>query len=120
MKIAVPTMGEKGDGEDVAEHFGRCPTYTILDENGNVIEIIRNASSHMGGTGLPPELLQQNGVNVLLCKGIGPRAIQLCKELQIDTYVVNSSTTVKDIYDQWKSNTLPKASLDDVCEEHRS
>ena len=119
MKIAIPTMGEKGLEESVAEHFGRCPTYTILDEEGNIIEIIPNKSSHMGGTGLPPELLHQNGVNVLLCQGIGPRAIQLCKELQIDTYV-DSSTTVKNIYDKWKSNTLSKASLDDVCEEHRS
>ena len=33
MKIAVPTMGEKGLEESIADHFGRCPTYTILDEN---------------------------------------------------------------------------------------
>jgi len=118
MKIAIPTMGEKGHEESVAEHFGRCPTYTILDKDGKIIEIINNTSSHMGGTGLPPELLHQNDINVLLCRGIGPRAIQLCQELQIDTYV-DTGTTVKDIYNNWKSDALSKASLDDSCEEHR-
>ena len=119
MKIAIPTMGEKGYEEFVAEHFGRCPTYTILDEKGNIIEIILNTSSHMGGTGLPPELLQQNGINVLLCRGIGPRAIELCQEFKIDTFV-DSSTIVKDIFNNWKNSSLSQATLDDVCEEHRS
>jgi len=118
MKIAIPTMGDKGLEETVAGHFGRCPTYTMLDENGDIIEIIKNISSHMGGTGLPPELLQQNGVNILLCRGIGPSAIDLCTRLNIDTYV-DSNTTVKTLYNNWKSNALSKASLDDSCEEHR-
>ena len=118
MKIAIPTMGDKGLEEGVAEHFGRCPFYTILDETGNLISIIHNKSTHMGGTGLPPELLKQNAIDVLLCKGIGPRALQFCQELKITTYV-DSGKTVKQIFHNWKSNTLSKASLDDVCEEHR-
>lgn len=118
MKIAIPTMGEKGLEEFVAQHFGRCPTYTILDKEGNILEIIANTSSHMGGIGQPPELLHKNNINVLLCQGIGPRAIQLCKQLNIDVYV-DSAATVKDIYNNWKNKRLSKAGLDDVCEEHR-
>ena len=112
-------MGQKGYEESVAKHFGRCQTYTILDENGSVIEFINNTSVHMGGKGLPPELLQENDVNVLLCRGIGPKALQLCKELHIDTYV-DSGNTVEDIYRNWCSNLLSKATLNDVCKEHRS
>jgi predicted Fe-Mo cluster-binding NifX family protein len=119
MKIAVPTMGEKKLEEIVAEHFGRCPTYTILDETGNVIEIIQNTSSHMGGTKLPPELLQQNGINILLCQNIGPRAIEMCKEFQIDVYV-DLSPTVKEIFNKWKNKKIKKATIDDCCEEHHS
>ena len=42
MKIAIPTDGNKGLNETVAEHFGRCKTYTFLDEIGKVIEVLGN------------------------------------------------------------------------------
>ena len=119
MKIAIPTLGEKGLDEIVSQHFGRCETYTILDEKGLLIKIIENISSHNGGQGLPPELLQKNGINVLLCKGIGPMAIDLCKELNITVYV-NSGKTVKEIFENWKRDSPLPASVDDSCEEHRS
>ena len=119
MKIAIPTLGEKGLEETVSEHFGRCPTYTIMDNEGNIVTIINNTSSHNGGKDLPPELLQQNGINVLLCKGIGPRAIEMCNSFGIEVYV-DSSSIVKEIYTKWKNNQLHKASLDDGCGEHHS
>ena len=87
MKIVVPTDAKKGLDDKIAEHFGRCLTYTFLDEKGKVIEIIDNVSEHTGGAGLPPELMKKHGANVLLCKDIGPRAIGLCKELGVDVYV---------------------------------
>ena len=119
MKIAIPTMGDQGFNESVAKHFGRCPTYTLLDNEGNILEILPNTSSHMGGTDLPPKLLSKNGVDVLLCHGIGPKAIELCKEYHIDTYV-DDSQTVKQLFDKWKNKTLSKASHENACEEHRS
>ena len=118
MKIAIPTDGTKGLNENVAEHFGRCLSYTVLDENGNLIEIIENTSSHMGGEGLPPDLLKKNNIDVLLCRGIGPKAIELCNQFSIKTYVDNSKT-VKEIFNNWKKNELSKATLDDSCKEHR-
>ena len=119
MKIAVPTLGNRGLKERVAEHFGRCPIYTIIDNEEKQITVINNTSSHNGGKGLPPELLRQNDINVLLCKKIGPKAIEMCKYFNIEVYV-DSSDTVEKMYDKWKNNQLHKASIDDVCEEHRS
>jgi len=63
-----------------------------LNENGKVVEIIDNISEHMGGSGLPPELMKKHGANVLLCKGLGPRALNLCKQLEIDVYVCQAKT----------------------------
>ena len=118
-KIAIPSMGKKGLQEIVAEHFGRCPTYTILDEKGTLLEILHNSSSHMGGQGLPPELLKKNTVNVLLCQGIGPKALQLCQDLKIEVYV-DYSSTVKELFDKWKNQKLSKADSNDSCKEHLS
>ena len=118
MKIIIPTNNEKGLKDSVAEHFGRCKTYTFLDENGKVIEIIKNTSEHMGGSTLPPELMKKHGANVLLCRGLGPSALSLCKQFEIKVFVypVNS---VKEIFDLWKNNKIKEADFNDVCEEHR-
>ncbi len=117
MKIVVPTDDKKGLDNAVAEHFGRCRTYTFLDEDGNVIETIDNTSEHMGGTGLPPELMKKHGATVLLCRGLGPRAIELCRDLEIDVYVCHADT-VKELFDIWKSGKVKKAGSDNACEAH--
>lgn len=118
MKIVVPTNSKKGLDDEIAEHFGRCLTYTFLNEKGEVIEIIDNTSEHMGGTGLPPELMKKHRANVLLCRGLGPRAINLCKELGIDVYVYRADT-VREIFDLWQNNKLKKAGAEDACEQHK-
>jgi len=118
MKIVIPTNDRKGLNDKIAEHFGRCLTYTFLNEKGEVIEIIDNTSEHMGGVGLPPELMKKHGADVLLCKGLGPRAINLCQELGIDVYVYQAET-VKDIFKLWQNKKLKKASAEDACEQHR-
>lgn len=118
IKIVIPTNGKKGLSDKIAEHFGRCLTYTFLNENGKVVDIIDNASGHAGGAGLPPELIKKYKANVLLCKDVGPRAIKLCQELGIDVYVYQTET-VKDIFELWKNKKLKKAGMEDACEDHK-
>jgi predicted Fe-Mo cluster-binding NifX family protein len=118
MKIVIPTDGKIGLDDRVAEHFGRCNTYTFLDENGKVLEVVDNTSEHMGGRGLPPELMKKHGADILLCKGLGPRALNLCGELGIEVYVCQAET-VKEIFEMWKNNKIKKADVLDVCEQHK-
>jgi predicted Fe-Mo cluster-binding NifX family protein len=118
MKIVIPTDGYKGLDEKVAEHFGRSQTYTFLNNKGEVIEAIKNTSEHMGGTGLPPELMKKHGANVLLCRGLGSRALDLCGELGIRVHVCQAET-VRDIFEFWKNNKVKIADKEDVCEEHK-
>ena len=118
MKIVIPTNNKKGLNDKVADHFGRCLTYTFLNEKGEVVEIIDNTSEHMGGKGLPPELMKRHRANILLCKNLGPRALILCGELGIDVYI-SQSETVKDIFEIWKNGKIKKAGTEDVCEQHK-
>jgi len=117
-KIVIPTNGKKGLDDRVADHFGRCDTYTFLDGKGGIIEIIDNTSEHKGGQGLPPELMKKNGADILLCHDLGPRALDLCTELGIEIYC-SPAETVKEIFEMWRSNKLEKATDEDVCEEHK-
>jgi predicted Fe-Mo cluster-binding NifX family protein len=119
MKIVIPTNNKKGLNNKIAEHFGRCKTYTFLNEKGEVIEIMDNTSEHMGGVSLPPELMKKHGADILLCKDLGPRALNLCQELGIKVYTCQAET-VKEIFEMWKNNKVKRAGPEDVCEQHKS
>ena len=67
---------------------------------------------------MPPEIIKKYGADVLLCKGLGPRALDLCKEIGIDVYVCGAKT-VKEIFELWKGKKIEKACENDICEDHR-
>jgi len=114
MIIVIPTDGRKGLEETVAQHFGRCRTYTFIDESGKIIEIIDNTSEHGGGAGLPPELMKKHDADILLCKDLGMRALKLCSDLKIDVYV-SDAETVNEIFNKWKNKEIKKATEQSVC-----
>ena len=117
MKIGIPTMGENGLDDVVGEHFGRVPTYTIVDMDTNDIKVIENTSDHMGGQGHPPEILKKEGVTILLCRGLGRRAISMFEDFGIDVFI-GASGTVRDAIDAFKNDRLQKASMDNSCDLH--
>ncbi len=87
MRVAFPTLSNKGLDDEIAEHFGRTPTYTIVDLDTNEVKIIENTSEHMGGEGYPPELLAREGVDVLICGGIGRKALNMFQGYKIKVYI---------------------------------
>ena len=117
LKIAVPTDGERGMDESVGEHFGRVTHYTIYDTESKEFKAILNTSHHMGGEGYPPELLADNRVNILLCAGLGWRAIDMFKENGIKVYV-GAHGTVRDALLQWEKEELQEASEGSACSRH--
>jgi len=117
MKICIPTMGERGLNEQVGEHFGRVPTYTIFDTESNDVKVIQNTSIHMGGTGYAPELISKAGAQVMICGGLGRRAIGLFEEMGIMVYV-GAQGTVRDAVQMWKDGLLAPATDENACRQH--
>lgn len=100
MKIAIST-----DGDQVSPHFGRCPSFTIIEiENGEVVkkEIIENPGHHPG---FIPEFLHKIGVNCIVCGGMGPRAQQICSQIGI-TSIVGITGKIQDVIEEIKKGTL--------------
>jgi predicted Fe-Mo cluster-binding NifX family protein len=117
MKICIPTNGNNGLDEYIGEHFGRVQTYTIIDLETSEIKVVPNTSHHMGGQGYPPELMKKEGVNILVCRGLGRRAIGMFEEFGIDVYI-GATGKVKDAIDAFKQGELRKAGIDDACGRH--
>jgi predicted Fe-Mo cluster-binding NifX family protein len=76
MKIAVPSVDERGLDSEVSSHFGRTPFYTIVStESGEIkeVEVIKNPfTEHSPGD--VPNFLRQKEVDVILAYGMGRRA----------------------------------------------
>ena len=117
MKIGIPTMGENGLDNPVGEHFGRVPTYTIVDLETDEVKVISNTSNHMGGQENPPEILARHGVNIMICMGLGRRAISMFEGLGIEVYI-GATGTVKDAVDAYKQGRLQRAGMNNACAQH--
>jgi predicted Fe-Mo cluster-binding NifX family protein len=107
IKIVIPTEDMNGLESKVSEHFGKCNTYTFVDESGNVTMILNNISEHMGGMVLSPELMKKNGADILLCRGLGPRASEMCREFEIDVYVCQVETA-GEMFWLWKNKHIKR------------
>ncbi|MBC7081319.1 MAG: NifB/NifX family molybdenum-iron cluster-binding protein [Thermoplasmatales archaeon] len=118
MKIAFPTLGNKGIDEQIGEHFGRVPTYTIFDLESDKIKIIQNISHHMGGMLSPPEILLAEKVKAIICKGLGRKAIEIFERSGIEVYSAGEATTVRDAIYAFKKGLLKKISGSEACDRH--
>ena len=117
MKVCIPTMGDKGIDEQIGTHFGRVPTYTIVDTETGDVQVINNTTTHMGGVGYAPDLINDAGADVMLCDGLGRKAIQMFQEKGIMVYV-GATGTVSDAIDMWKAGQLQAATSETACQQH--
>jgi predicted Fe-Mo cluster-binding NifX family protein len=100
MRVAIST-----DGDYVSEHFGRCPNFTILDlEKGKVIE--RKSIDNPGHSpGFIPQFMNERGVKLIICGGMGARASGMFEELGIET-IAGVSGKINDVISKLEKGTL--------------
>jgi len=113
MKIAIPTDGNELE-DLVASHFGRAKNFLIYDTDNNKTNIIPNTSQHMGGQGVPPELLIQNNVNIVVCNSLGPKAVTNLKAAGIEIYC-GATNSIKQAIKDFSNNKLTQASKTNIC-----
>jgi predicted Fe-Mo cluster-binding NifX family protein len=100
MRVAIST-----DGEFVSAHFGRCPTFTLVDiEKGKVIKRteVKNPGHQPGAI---PQFLHQKGVNCIVAGGMGQRAVMFFEEYSIQS-IVGVSGKVDDVVKQLQKGAL--------------
>ncbi len=107
MKIAIPSVDDKGLDSQVSGHFGRAPFYTIVSvEGGRIgeVSVLRNPFvEHEPGQ--IPRLLKEQGVDVIIAYGMGWRAREFFNSLRIEV-VVGADGRVKDVVESFISGTL--------------
>jgi predicted Fe-Mo cluster-binding NifX family protein len=100
MRVAIST-----DGDFVSAHFGRCPSFTIIDiKDGKVTErkVIENPGHQPG---LIPQFLHQRGVECIVAGGMGMRAQGFFADAGIQT-ILGASGRIDDVIRSLQEGTL--------------
>ncbi len=118
VKVCLPTMGDKCLEESVSSHFGRAPTFTVVDLETGDVKVVPNKGEHMGGTGHAAEFLLKEGAQVMIVGNLGPRAIQLFQQSSIEVFTC-ATGTVREAIEDWKARKLIGADAENACREHR-
>ena len=90
VKAAIST-----DGKYVSAHFGRCPSFTLVETDGGRLvarDEIDNPGHHPG---FLPGFLRERGVECIVAGGMGARAQELFAERGVRT-VMGVAGTVDD------------------------
>lgn len=100
MRIAIST-----DGDFVSAHFGRCPTFTIVDiKDGQIVEkeTLQNPGHQPG---FIPQFLCDKGVECIVCGGMGRRATSFFNEYGMQT-ILGVVGRIDDVLDKIEKGTL--------------
>ena len=116
MLIALPTNGRDLNAE-IFFHFGRCSNYLLYDTDKKSFKVIKNTSDHMGGQGLPPEIIQKAGADIMIVADLGQRALQLFSQFGIEVYC-QAQGKIKDVLKQFQEGKLIKANPEIICRHH--
>jgi predicted Fe-Mo cluster-binding NifX family protein len=119
MKIAISAAENQGLQSLVAEHFGRCPFYVLVDleTEPNQVETIANPYFQGHEAGMVPAFIHQQGVNVMISGGMGRRALQFFEEYNIEV-ATGACGTVQETLTAYLEGKLQGGSACKESENH--
>jgi len=86
-RIALACEDNQGLSGQISQHFGRCPYYLIVDVEGDEIkrtDSVDNPYYNNHVPGMVPQFINEQGANVMIAGGMGPRAIDMFTNLGIE------------------------------------
>lgn len=89
----------------VFQHFGKCPAFLLVDIEDGIIVKKELLSANGSGHGALVTLIQEAGVDVLVCGGIGQGARDALAKANI-ALIGGASGNVDEIVEQLKKGTL--------------
>ena len=108
MKVLISAVGkEKTDNFDLK--FGRCDYFQIIDTETGDIKVLENTakSSDQGaGVEASQQVINEN-VDVLITGHLGPNALEILKDSDIELYSAKGGT-VEEVLEDYKNEKLDK------------
>ncbi len=118
MRICCPTESNEGAKAEMCFHFGSAPFLTIYDAETKQYEIVNNIHhQHAHGQCHPTALINDKNIDVVLCRGMGRRALAKIQSSGIEVFLVEEET-VEDAIRAFLDGKAKKFTQDNVCLGH--
>ncbi len=120
MRIAISTEENQGLASKVAQHFGRCPFYVLIDveeDEINTVSSIANPHFQSHAPGMVPNFINDQQVNVMISGGMGGRAIQFFQQFGIEV-ATGAAGTAQDALSAYLNGELSGGSSCKESEAH--
>ena len=99
-------------------HFGSAPYFTVYDTEKEQVETIDNTNAqHAHGMCQPIAAIGPASVNVVICQGMGRRAVEKLNESGIKAYRQDGGT-VAEVIKKFKTNELEEMTVENACGHH--
>lgn len=116
MRICIPTETDAGLKAKINAHFGSAPYFTVYDTDKEIFEVINNSNRHHAhGMCQPMGILDDKGVDVVVCGGMGARAVMKLNEGGIRAYRAIAGT-VADVLKRYKEGGLEEITPTTACD----
>lgn len=115
MRLCMPTVSEGGLGARLSPHFGSAPWFTVVDSETGETTVIGNArASHEHGCCTPVRELEGQEIGVVICRGLGRRALENLRSQGMDV-LVTEEWTVAAVVESYRAGTLEPMALAAAC-----
>ena len=108
MKLAIAT-----DQGYVSAHFGRCPTYTLVEISDGKVTHREEIDNPGHQPGFLPHYLSERNVGVIIAGGMGPRAQELFAQHNIQT-IIGVQGSIDEVLIKFLDNQLEPG--EDKCD----
>jgi predicted Fe-Mo cluster-binding NifX family protein len=108
MRVVVSSNSNAGLDSEVSHHFGRCPYFTVVDEEkGKVtsVKVVENPFYNSHVPGQVPMFVKKLCADVMLAGGMGRRAISMFQNYGIEC-CTGAGGRVTDALEDYLSGTL--------------
>ncbi len=118
MKICIPIVENKGVSAKVSAHFGSAPYFLIFDTDSAGSVVIKNSGSHHAhGMCQPLEMLSDQQIGIVVCRGMGARAVELLNRGGIWVYRADGETA-EEVIKKSKEGKLKAITVQNACTDH--
>ncbi len=118
MRICVPTETNEGLNAKVHGHFGSAPYFTVYDTEKDEVKTVNNTNAHHShGMCHPIGVLGTGTIDVVVCQGMGGRAVQKLNEANIKAFKAVAGT-VAEIIEKYKKGELKEITPETACAQH--
>ena len=88
MRLCIPTMDDGGLRAVPSDHFGSAPFFTLVDTETERAEVVPNTDTHhIHGQCDPLRSLEREKIDLVVCQGMGRRAMTLLCEAGIPFFI---------------------------------